>query len=430
MELTTPLYDEAAAPQASRRDSGRPPLEQTSPQAMAAVRLDLHWTSESARHTDSLFAPKLNLWRDQFPPELEQKIMGQPVGHRTSHAFAPGGLVSSPQEQRLLRLRDTQFDRRFSGRGTIQPRAGRFYPRGILEGVAEIFRTDRQPFRIAEVGAGSLLADLNHPLAGRPLRLDCTIEDIWAQGDERGGRCNEVADLVTAGGPGMQARWRGLPTDFWSDGPFRRQDPRPDADFYAGARRVDHLDVAAIAQISALYGRLIVPGTRVLDLMASWHSHLPPGLGLAGVSGLGMNAEELDANPVLAERVVQDLNRDPSLPFTDAAFDAVVCTVSVEYLIQPFAVFREVARVLSPGGRFIVTFSNRWFPTKVIGLWEGIHEFERPGLVLEYFLESGLFASLESWSLRGLPRPADDKYADRLLHSDPVYAVWGERTGA
>jgi len=428
MELTTPLYDEAASPRASGRDTERQPLDRTGPQAMAALRLDLHWASDTARHTDSLFAGKLNLWRDLFPPELEQQIMGQRVGHRASHGFAPGELVPGPQERQLRPLRNAQFDRRFTGRGTIQARAGRFYPRGMLEGVEGVFRMDRQPFRIAEVTGESLLADLNHPLSGRPLRLDCTVEEIWAQGDERGGRCNEVADLVTAGGPGMQARWRGRPTDFWSDGPFHRQDPRPDGGFYAGPRLVDHMDRTAIAEVSALYGRLIPTGARILDLMASWHSHLPPVLGPATVAGLGMNRDELDANPVLAERVVQDLNQVPALPFPDAAFDAVVCTVSVEYLTEPFAVFREVARVLVPGGRFIVTFSNRWFPTKVIRLWEGIHEFERPGLLIEYFLESGLFANLETWSLRGIPRPADDKYADRLLHSDPVYAVWGERT--
>jgi len=426
MELTTPLCDEPASP-AVDEAIPRVRLPRTTPQAMAALRLDLGWSCESARHTDSLYAAKVNLWRDLFPPQLEQAILGQPVGHRTSHDFAPGGLIPSAQENQVMRLRPAQFDRRFTGRGSIQPRAGRFYPRGILEGVPGVFRADRLPFRIAEVTGDALLADLNHPLAGRPLRLDCTIEEIWAPGDERGGRCNEVAELVTAGGPGMQARWRGRPTDFWSDGPFRRQDPRPDQDFYAGPRFVDHLDSAAIAQISSLYGRLIAPGSRVLDLMASWHSHLPAELEPAAVTGLGMNREELNANPLLAERVVHDLNRDPVLPFPDVVFDAAVCTVSVEYLTQPFAVFREVARVLRPGGRFIVTFSNRWFPTKVIALWEGIHEFERPGLVLEYFLESGLYGHLETWSLRGLPRPANDKYADRLLQSDPVYAVWGER---
>jgi hypothetical protein len=83
--------------------------------------------------------------------------------------------------------------------------------------------------------------------------------------------------------------------------------------------------------------------------------------------------------------------------------------------------------VLKPGGRFILTFSNRWFPPKVVRVWEGVHEFERMGLVLEYFHHAGGFTRLETWSLRGLPRPLDDKYAGQMAHSDPIYAVWGEK---
>ena len=45
--------------------------------------------------------------------------------------------------------------------------------------------------------------------------------------------------------------------------------------------------------------------------------------------------EELEANPRLDRRVVHDLNRDPSLPFATAAFDAVLIAVSVQYLTQP-----------------------------------------------------------------------------------------------
>ncbi len=429
MDSNTPL---TLPPLDATDESERRPLERTSPQAMAAMRLDLHWKSQVARHTDSLYAPKLNLWRDLFPPELERQILDKPVGHRAGFSFAPGELVPTHRERKVLRLRSAQFNRNFAGPGSVQPRAGRFYPRGILSGVDGIYAADRLPVRLAEVSDEALIADLNHPLAGLAARLNCTIAAIWAQGDQHGGRCNEVADLATNGGPGMQARWRGQPTDFWSDDPFRRHDALPDAVFYAGPRLIDQLDSAAIAQVSALYGRLIKPGAHILDLMSSWHSHLPEGLTTAalsapGVTGLGMNQIELDANPVLTKRVVQDINQEPALPFRDGTFDAVVCTVSVEYLTQPMTVFREVARVLSPGGRFIVTFSNRWFPSKVIRLWEGLHEFERPGLVLEYFLDSGLFHNLETWSLRGLPRPADDKHADRLPNSDPIYAVWGER---
>ena len=101
--------------------------------------------------------------------------------------------------------------------------------------------------------------------------------------------------------------------------------------------------------------------------------------------------------------------------------------MSVEYLIDPRAIFREAARVLRHGGCLVITFSNRWFPTKAIRIWEALHEFERPGLVLEYFIDSGIYHDLQTWSLRGLPRPPDDPYADRLAAADPVYAVWGLR---
>ncbi len=69
------------------------------------------------------------------------------------------------------------------------------------------------------------------------------------------------------------------------------------------------------------------------------------------------------------ERVVHDLNADPTLPFADESFDDVVCCVSVDYLTRPVEVFADVARVLRPGGRFVTTFSNRCFPTKAIRGW-------------------------------------------------------------
>jgi ubiquinone/menaquinone biosynthesis C-methylase UbiE len=164
---------------------------------------------------------------------------------------------------------------------------------------------------------------------------------------------------------------------------------------------------------------------QVLDLMSSWSSHLPQSAQRLEVTGLGMNAEELDCNPQLQQRLVHDLNAQPVLPFADKRFDAVVCSLSVEYLTRPLEVMRELRRVLKPGAPAVMTFSDRWFPTKVIELWTELHPFERMGLVLEYFRRAGGFRELHSESMRGLPRPADDKYAGQLLHSDPVFAVWG-----
>jgi len=264
-------------------------------------------------------------------------------------------------------------------------------------------------------------------LSGPINELEARILDIWAAREEHGGVCHDIGEMATQNGPGMQARWRGQATDFWSDVPFVRLDPSPDDIFYQKARMVHHLDAVALAQISALYRRLLPKGAKILDLMTSWTSHIDSELKPARVTGLGMNEQELAANDLLSERLVQDLNLDPRLPLPDQAFDAAICTVSVEYLTKPAEVFAEVCRLLRPGGRFVVSFSNRWFPPKVIKVWQDVHEIERLGLVLEYFLRDGGFTNLESWSLRGLPRPQNDKYAGQIPNSDPIYAVWGEK---
>ena len=69
-----------------------------------------------------------------------------------------------------------------------------------------------------------------------------------------------------------------------------------DAGFYRQARLVTHIDDATIAALTDFYAEFLPPGSRVLDLMSSWVSHLPEEE-YGRVAGLGMNAEELAANP-------------------------------------------------------------------------------------------------------------------------------------
>ena len=131
---------------------------------------------------------------------------------------------------------------------------------------------------------------------------------------------------------------------------FRRVDESPDALFYREPRLVTHIDDATIEALTKLYRELLPAGGRVLDLMSSWVSHLPPEIHYARVAGLGMNRADLERNPRLDEHCVHDLNADPELPYPDQSFDAVVNAVSVQYLIRPVEVFASVRRVLAPGG--------------------------------------------------------------------------------
>ena len=169
--------------------------------------------------------------------------------------------------------------------------------------------------------------------------------------------------------------------------PFERMDPTDDARFYTVERKVTHIEPGAIGALRDLYRRELPPGAEVLDLMSSWRSHLPDGLG--PVTGLGMNAAEMTDNPQLDTHVVHDLNREPRLPFDDARFDAAVCAVSVQYLTRPIDVFTEVRRVLRPRGPFVVSFSNRCFPTKAVAIWLSSASADHVALVRAYFENAG-----------------------------------------
>jgi len=417
--------DEAAA----SGTAGREPLDRTTGRDFAAIEFALQWQSEYARHNDLYVANQLNLWRDYFPPAIESAVAGQPVGHVARVDIAPGELVAGYAARDCLEIDAARFERRVVNGRATEPRAGRFYPGGYIAGVRDMTTDNILPIRVAEVRADRLVVDLNPPLAGRPLTLSAHILKAWRAGAQRGGTAQDVPELIAGKGPGMQARWRGQPTDFLSGDALAREREDDDGDFYRAPRLVDHLDRVATRQVEKLYARLLPKGGKLLDLMTSWKSHLDlaePG----SVAGLGMNAEELAANPLLSDRVVHDLNQDPRLSWSDASFDAVVCTVSVEYLTRPLEVFAEVRRVLKPGGRFVVVFSNRYFPPKVTRVWADIHPFERTGLVLEHFLLAGGFEHLETFSLAGLIRPEDDKYAAQTPWSDPVHAVWGDKAPA
>jgi len=197
-------------------------------------------------------------------------------------------------------------------------------------------------------------------------------------------------------------------------GAFTKLDAEDDEFFYEPPRLVCHIDDGAIAALTAFYRRVLPADGVLLDLMSSWVSHLPPEIDYKEVIGHGMNATELAANPRLNRWFIKNLNRETKLPLGAASLDAAMICVSIQYLQQPVAVLREVARLLRRGSPLVVSFSNRCFWTKAVAIWRA-HDDEGHARLVERYLRDAGFARIE---IHRLAEWVEDT-------SDPMTAVVG-----
>lgn len=300
----------------------------------------------------------------------------------------------------------------------------------------------------------------NNPLSA--LRL--ALRKLSATMAGGGRRPPDVAAALA--NPAWPAAWP------FADADFRRQDESRDARFYDTPRLVYHIDEYAVRALTAYYARTLPPKADILDctlgakgggggarallammqlvggrcggwltdpstagplascavrsfrgalvwwplaVCSSWVSHLPDDYEAASVTGLGMVAAELDKNPRLTARVTQDLNMDPALPFADASFDVITNVVSVDYLTRPLEIFREMARVLRPGGVAVMSFSNRCFPTKAIDIWLRTGDVEHAFIVGCYFHYAGGFGPPAAQDISPNPGVTDPMYIVRAM---------------
>lgn len=387
----------------------------------ASLQFIINWKSNHANHTEVYHGGKVNLWRDMLPKEVKKDLEGREPGDIIHTHFSSGIHPYHPTQ--IMEIGRNQFNGKKLGMENLGPHLGRYYPMGILK-LPDIFSDDLRPFRCVEVNSHNIKADFNHPFAGKDFELKTEVLNVKQKKREIGGSCNSWLETITEG-PGMQARWDGIATDFFTEDAFNREDEQDDSQFYQKPRITTHLDDKALENVRSLYGELLESGMDVLDLMSGWKSHIPENIEPKSLTGLALNEEEMKNNPQLTDYVLHDINHNPRLPFEDNSFDAIVCTSSVEYVTQPLKLFKECARVLRPNGVFVNVFSNRWFPPKVVNIWTELQDFERMGLVLEYYIRTGEFVDLETYSIRGHPRPVDDSYFPQYISSDPIYAVWG-----
>lgn len=140
-----------------------------------------------------------------------------------------------------------------------------------------------------------------------------------------------------------------------------------------------------------------------------------------------MNKRELEANPRLCQRIVQDLNVDPDIPPASdggGGYDSALCVVSIDYLTQPVRVLSSLKERMNPGGKVHLVISNRCFPTKVIKRWLELSEEERLELVGDYLH----FAGYEEIEIITLSDGMYKKEDGSSMRVDPLWVVRGTAT--
>ena len=215
---------------------------------------------------------------------------------------------------------------------------------------------------------------------------------------------------------------KGWPSDF----PYTSADLTPtwagsDGAFYFVPKFVQHAGDESRESLTRFYECVLPPSGSgsVLDLCSSWTSHYPNGWKGERCVALGLNYLELIANPSKTEFRVQNLNEDPTLPYGDAEFDVITNSLSVDYMTKPLELFKEMHRVLKPGGYACMAFTNRCFPTKVVPLWtRPFTEAHHAEIVATYFQYSA------GWDDVGVFDVSPDGWAGQR---DPMIVVVGRK---
>tara|TARA_B100001057_G_C22765806_1_gene917593 strand:- start:137 stop:775 length:639 start_codon:yes stop_codon:yes gene_type:complete len=198
----------------------------------------------------------------------------------------------------------------------------------------------------------------------------------------------------------------------------KKLDETNDEEFYSVPKFVYHLDENFRKCLFSLYKNEINENSTILDLMSSWDSYLPIEKKYKKVIGHGLNKEELEKNKILNSFWVQNFNLIQKIPLESGSVDYCLMVAAWQYLQYPENITREVTRILSDKGKFIISFSNRAFWHKAPNIWTTSSEEERVRYVRKVLITNGfkeprIIKKFNDNNLNFLP----------FLKNDPFYCL-------
>ena len=198
----------------------------------------------------------------------------------------------------------------------------------------------------------------------------------------------------------------------------KKLDETNDEIFYSDPKFVYHLDANFRRYLSDLYDSEIVNNSTVLDLMSSWDSYLPKGKKYKKVIGHGLNKQELKKNKIFDSYWTQNFNLNQQIPLDQESVDYCLMVAAWQYLQYPENLTKEISRILSNQGKFIIAFSNRAFWHKAPNIWTLSTEQERVQYVRKVLISNGFH---EPKIIKKFNEPSLNFF--NFLNKDPFYCL-------
>ena len=156
--------------------------------------------------------------------------------------------------------------------------------------------------------------------------------------------------------------------------------------------------------------------------MSSWDSYLPQDKKYKKVIGHGLNKEELERNKTLNSFWTQNFNVNQDINLDSGSIDFCLMVAAWQYLQYPEKLTKEIVRILSDGGKILVSFSNRAFWHKAPNIWTTSTEEERVKYVRKVLITNGfkeprIIKKFNDQSFNFLP----------FLKNDPFYCLIATR---